>query len=808
MRSAITILAIAVGTIFVTAIFLSNTPRPSETADPASSTPRPSENGEPPSATEPAGTGPTIAPQTNPRNDEPDSLTEKTSPVEAPPAPASDALEGAYKARPGTKKQRPVFLGAALPDKQSPFLLGVDLSRHVPAISRISLSRFKTRPRRGGSLLFDVDPAFTKELDANPISKPLRQAFAEKNVKLSEDATVSVEVEGRRWLITDGNDAYLVHHNGGRLDVHVEPYVIQQVVRSGELAVFPFTPLLIEINGRAVKLHDVRWDLDEASTPDDGEHRATYKLLIVDAHDQDVLEIERRFRLEPASFDLTIEHRFTNRTDRPLKVVWETLVQADAPPEQSAYAGDRRFLMTGYFDPNHDASRRFVYVNDANLARTDVLDAAEKSRGQAALWPNRELDPATEMVWFSAINRYFAIAVHPIARAGAERTDFTPLHTTFSRVSVPIILGTRGTQKMADDRKMVLALRSRPFDLAVGETGTLDLALFAGPRSSELFKQAPFDAMGFGEMLVYELGCTWCTFQPLARGLLWFLKLLHAVTSDWSVAIILLVCFVRLLLHPITKKSQINMMKMGKQMQALQPEIQKLKNKYANDKSRLNQETMRLYKEQSVNPFNMLGCLPMLLQTPIWIALYAMLYTAIELRHEPAFYGIFQLISGDAWPFLMDLSGPDRFIPIFDESRYFNLFLINFDYASINIIPILMGVVFFIQQKLTMTPATTDDQRRQQKIMSVMMTVFFPLLMFSVPSGLTLYILTSTGIGILESRAVRRHIREQEEAGTLFKKKKNGGFMDRLQTMLEERKKHQESAGPGQTRPYKHRKRG
>ena len=77
-----------------------------------------------------------------------------------------------------------------------------------------------------------------------------------------------------------------------------------------------------------------------------------------------------------------------------------------------------------------------------------------------------------------------------------------------------------------------------------------------------------------------------------------------------------------------------------------------------------------------------------------------------------------------------------------------------------------------------------------------------------MPSGLTLYILTSTGIGILESRAVRRHIREQEEAGTLFKKKKNGGFMDRLQTMLEERKKHQESAGPGQTRPYKHRKRG
>ena len=95
---------------------------------------------------------------------------------------------------------------------------------------------------------------------------------------------------------------------------------------------------------------------------------------------------------------------------------------------------------------------------------------------------------------------------------------------------------------------------------------------------------------------------------------------------DWGVAIIILVGVVRLILHPITKKAQVNMMKMGRQMSALQPDMEKLKKRYKDDQKKLNQEMMKLYREKGVNPANMLGCLPMFLQMPIWIALYAMLY--------------------------------------------------------------------------------------------------------------------------------------------------------------------------------------
>ena len=218
---------------------------------------------------------------------------------------------------------------------------------------------------------------------------------------------------------------------------------------------------------------------------------------------------------------------------------------------------------------------------------------------------------------------------------------------------------------------------------------------------------------------------------------------------------------------------------------------------------------MKLYKERGVNMFNMLGCLPMLLQMPIWVALYAMLYFAIDLRHEPAFWGVFQAISGGAWPFLNDLSGPDRFIPIFDEPRAFNLLFIQFDYSAINIIPILMGVVFFIQQKFMAAPAATEEQRRQQKMMGYI-TLIFPFIMFSAPSGLTLYIMSSTAMGIYESYRVRKHLKEQEEAGTLFDKKpvKPGGFVDRMQKVIEAKQQElqQRQGGADGGAAYKTRK--
>lgn len=726
MRSLITFLIIAISVVFVMAIFQARTPPTSPTTPAVTPDPTPLAPGESPGAPEtPPETPPEVSPDQAPQ----------------PTANTNNQPLGTFTVVPGTFDQS-VTLGDNDPD--SPFKLKVDLTHLYPAIKRISLTDFKTKPRGG------------------------------------------------------------------------EPYVVQQVAEQGPYIIYPLMPSAITLNGQTIDLFAVKWNLVHDKTATRMGEAITYGLSFVDEAGRVVLEVHREFRLDVDSYDLTVNQRFINHSDQPLKIVWETLTQGDAPLERSTYARDERFLITAYYNPSYDPKRIYIFAKDAVLPRTGVLDTAQQKN--QPIWPNPELDQEFELVWFAVVNRYFGIAVHPVPTVTDDATTFTALHSTYQKITTPIILGQLGQKRAEDGRKMVLAMTSRPFEVPPYGSRNLDFDFFAGPRSSELFARPPYEAMGFSEMLVYTLGCTLCTFQPVARGLLWVLKVLHAVVFDWGVAIILLVCCVRILLHPITKRAQINMMKMGKQTQALQPEIAKIKKKYGDDKTKIGQETMRLYRERGVNPVSgMLGCLPMMLQMPIWVALYAMLYTAIELRHQPALYGVFQAVFGESLfgQFLLDLAAPDRFCTFFDEPRYFQFFFFNFDYSSFNIIPILMGVVFFVQQKLTMTPATTDDMRRQQKIMAIMMPLLFPLMMYSVPSGLTLYILTSTGIGIIESYIVRKHIKEQEEAGLLFgnqkstKSPKPGGFMDRLQKAVEAKQKQKQlgSDSGGGSKHYKQRKR-
>ncbi len=166
-----------------------------------------------------------------------------------------------------------------------------------------------------------------------------------------------------------------------------------------------------------------------------------------------------------------------------------------------------------------------------------------------------------------------------------------------------------------------------------------------------------------------------------------------------------------------------------------------------------------------------------------------MLYYAIELRHEPAFYGFFQQLSGGSWHFLQDLSVSDNFIRFIppDQPAYKITWLpfISPEFRSLNILPLLMAVVFFFQMKLTTPPPQNDQQKQQQAIMKFM-PFMFPVFLYSAPAGLTLYICCSTMAGIVDSYLVRKHVREQEEAGTLFDKKpvKPGGLRDKMQKRI------------------------
>jgi len=252
---------------------------------------------------------------------------------------------------------------------------------------------------------------------------------------------------------------------------------------------------------------------------------------------------------------------------------------------------------------------------------------------------------------------------------------------------------------------------------AAGRQGAgrdLDVALYAGPKDPDILKDEPaYTLPGMGDLIVYSLGgpCAFCTFAWLADLLMWFLSQIAVFLMDWGIAIIVLVAIVRTLLHPLTKRSQVNMMKVGKQMQAIQPEMERLKEKYKDDQQKLNQEMMNLYREKGVNPAAMgLGCLPMFLQMPIWIALYAVLYFAVELRHTPAFWGVFQRMTGGEWLFMADLSAQDHF---FMFPAPLDLGFLTLE--SINLLPILMMGVFFLQQKYTTAPTTAQSEQAQMQ---------------------------------------------------------------------------------------------
>lgn len=554
----------------------------------------------------------------------------------------------------------------------------------------------------------------------------------------------------------------------------------------------PFSANAVVINGDRVYLYNQSWELT-------GPGR--YRIVVVDRDDKPVLEILRTYSLGEgdAGYDLTCKTTFKNLSDKPLSLVWEQNTQGDVERERGPQ-GDPPTIVAGYYDLTYDPNKVKVYTDVSNFNRIKAIDEFQKPGPPAGqtVWPRDNKPKETKLLWLATSNRYFTAVVHrpiPIA-TGEDRATGAALDDLFEP-RIDMRVGGYHEGKI-DTRVLMMSLTSKPIGINPGATHDLDLCLYAGPRLKRILNAEPYSTLALGTHLVrYERGCSMCLFQGLADFLLGFLKLIHAIVFDWGFSIIVLVLVVRLLLHPITKRAQINMTRMSKQMATLQPELAKLKEKYKNDAARQQSEMMKLYREKGVSPMGFLGCLPMFLQMPIWVALYAMLWGAIELRHQPAFWGVFQLF-GD-WGFLRDLSVPDNFIKFADGG--FDLPLCNLQITySLNILPILMAVVFYFQQKMTTPPPTNEQMAQQQKMMKYM-TLLFPVMFYAAPSGLTLYIMSSSLAGMVDSYFVRKHIKAEEEAGTLFQKKpaKPGGFFDRMQKMIEakqaEMAKNAESQG-------------
>ena len=249
-------------------------------------------------------------------------------------------------------------------------------------------------------------------------------------------------------------------------------------------------------------------------------------------------------------------------------------------------------------------------------------------------------------------------------------------------------------------------------------TVTREAVAYIGPNNYDKLQKAD-DIAGYptGFHGVVDLG--W--FKFIGRPLLWLLKAIYGLVGNWGVSIILLTFLVKLATLYWTTKSMRSMKAMG----ALAPKMKELQERYKGDRQRLQQEQMALYKTHGVNP--LAGCLPMLLQMPIWIALYRMLSSAGELYLQPFIPG---------W--INDLTNTD----------------------PLHILPAILMVTMFVQSRLT--PTTADGA--QQKIMMIVMPLMFGVMSFFFPAGLTLYIFTNTLLSALHSVYMNKYDRKSKAA--------------------------------------------
>jgi len=252
---------------------------------------------------------------------------------------------------------------------------------------------------------------------------------------------------------------------------------------------------------------------------------------------------------------------------------------------------------------------------------------------------------------------------------------------------------------------------------APGEESSYKFRVYTGPLDYDRLK-----AMGQGLSHLVDLG--WWLFRPFSVAILWLFTNMHRAIANYGIVIIVFSILMKAVFWPLSLKTAKSMYK----MKEIQPKLQEIKEKFKNDPSRQQQETMKAYKEFGVNPFG--SCLPMIIQMPIFFALYSVLSNTIELR------GAYFML----W--VTDLSQPDP------SGKY----LMGF-----GVLPILMGLSMFLQQKMTITDP-------KQKMMVYLMPAVFVFIFRNLASGLVLYWTVFSIIGIFEQWMVMRHIKAEKEA--------------------------------------------
>lgn len=540
-----------------------------------------------------------------------------------------------------------------------------------------------------------------------------------------------------------------------------------------------------------VDLENVLWSVEHHAAD-----QAVFAVRIEAPDGQPLARVVKTYTLaeQPAkgdanTYDLSLALSVENLSDGPLEAI---LVQQGPVGfhKEEPRTEDRR-IIGAVWQQGHLLSKGHYRKE---VAKKHVLALAADSDEQQE-----------RIAWAAVTNKFFTCIMAPAGRLGPQDQP------RFARVeALPLV-----EEATDHEEDMTFRYISTPLLLpAHGDTAEVAFDCYIGPKSKVAFERVE----AYSRRQYYDVireSFAWCTADALVGLMMFLLNAFYKVPPhNYGIAIIVLVLLVRGILHPLTRKSQINMMKMQKQQAELQPKLQVVREKYANDRTKLNQMTMEVYREAGINPAsNIFSCLPMMLQLPIWVALWTALASTIEMRHAPF----------DGW-WIRDLAGPDAVIA-FSEPVNIPIigFLMGGPLHSLNLLPVLLGISQLLQAKYMphmrsasnapRKPDAPQDQMEQQRKMMMFMSIIFVFFLYNAPSGLNLYIMSSNIFGIIEQWRIRRHIadlevrRETEER--LYgprppKPRKKGWLHKKWETLAKEaeeaRKIQSERKKPGKTK--------
>ncbi|WP_265658843.1 membrane protein insertase YidC [Francisella philomiragia] len=377
----------------------------------------------------------------------------------------------------------------------------------------------------------------------------------------------------------------------------------------------------------------------------------------------DGLEITRTYTFDDAKYNISISQNIKNTTSEPVNVIIDDSLARDFNP-----AGDSFSLLNA-----HSYTFTGVAYSTANDSfRKESFKDISKTNGQPTVINSQGLG------WVAFIQHYFVSAWIP--QSNDSKIYYKNLNNDVFEAGA-----------------------YTGISIAPNQSESIDSVLYSGPIiKANLVDLAP----NLEKTLDYGM------LSFFSEIIFWVMNQIHSLVGNWGLAIILVTCLIKLIFYPLSAKSYRSMAK----MRMLQPRVKRLQETYKDDRQALGKKMMEMYKEEKVNPLS--GCLPMLIQIPIFISLYWVLLESVELRQAPFIFWIH------------DLSMKDPYF----------------------VLPILMGISMFLQQKLS--PAPADPM--QAKIM-MFLPVIFTFLFASFPSGLVLYWLTNNVISILQQWIITRH---------------------------------------------------